>query len=43
MPHPVLQCMGPPEIPKTPNKVQEQPDFPLNIAPTGHTRTGRQV
>ena len=25
------------------NEVQEQPDFLVNIAPTGHTRTGRQI
>ena len=43
MPDPVLQCMGPPTIPETPDEVQEQPDFPDNIAPTGHTRTGRQI
>ena len=31
-PDPVVQPMGPPEIPKMPNEVQEQPDFPVNIA-----------
>ena len=43
MPDPVVQPMGPPEIPKMSNEVQEQPDFPVNIAPTGHTRTGWQI
>ena len=43
MPDPVVQPMGPPEIPEMPNEVQEQPDFPVNIVPTGHTRTGRQI
>ena len=42
-PDPVFQPMGPPEIPETPNEVQTQPNFPVNIAPTGHTRTGSQI
>ena len=42
-PDPGFQPMGPPEIPETPSEVQEQPDFPVNIVPTGHTRTGRQI
>ena len=40
MPDPVAQPMGPPEIP---TELQEQPEFPVNVVPTGHTRTGRQI
>ena len=38
-----LLKMGLPEIPEMPNEVQEQPDFPVNILSTGHTRIGRQI